>query len=149
MNADPKQKSTPLDVTTRASIAALHGLFLVVFLYFVVYTIPIFQQSFYGYLLLPGASFIIGFILNTVLQQYVCGKLNIVQISLNSLFAPALVAVFSFLLYFIPFLLTPLNDVLPNSLDLVIKSVLSKGFYMFWAGLYGQTIASGFVQACN
>ena len=72
-----------------------------------------------------------------------------VQISINSLFAPALVTVFSFLLYFIPFLLSPLNDVLPNSLDLVTKSVLSKGFYMFWAGLYGQTIASGFLQACN
>jgi hypothetical protein len=47
-----------------------------------------------------------------------------------------------------PFLESPITTVLPETLTPIYKKALSQGFYVFWAGLYGQLLASGFVQTC-
>jgi hypothetical protein len=97
---------------------------------------------------IPFVSFVIGLLLNALIQYLACSKLNGSQIALDSLFGPALTSLVLFLLWLIPALESPVLTVLPLTLGTIYKKAISGGFYIFWAGIYAQVIASGFVQVC-
>jgi hypothetical protein len=97
---------------------------------------------------IPWVSFVIGLLLNALIQYLACSKLNGSQIALDSLFGPALTGLVLFLLWLIPALESPVLTVLPLTLSTTYKKAISGGFYIFWAGIYAQVIASGFVQVC-
>ena len=100
------------------------------------------------FVILPIISYGLGFLLNLLSQYVACSKINFPQIALNSIFGPLFVFMALFLLYIIPSLENPIRTILPFSVEEPFRKGLSQSFYIFWAGLYGQAIATGFLQTC-
>ena len=146
----PKPKSRALDSTLRFVFSLTHGvllLFCMVILY-AIYPGGYFPPLWLLLVTIPFVSFVIGLLLNALIQYLACSKLNGSQIALDSLFGPALTSFVLFLLWLIPALESPVLTVLPLTLSTTYKKAISGGFYIFWAGIYAQVIASGFVQVC-
>jgi len=146
----PKPKSKALDSTLRFVFSLTHGV-LLLFCMVIVYAIygdGLFPPLWLLLMTIPSVSFIIGLLLNALIQYLACSKLNGSQIALDSLFGPALTTSVLFLLWLIPALESPVLTVLPITLSTTYKKAISGGFYIFWAGIYAQVIASGFVQVC-
>ena len=146
----PKPKSKALDSTLRFVFSLTHGvllLFCMVILY-AIYPGGYFPPLWLLLVTIPFVSFVIGLLLNALIQYLACSKLNGSQIALDSLFGPALTSFVLFLLWLIPALESPVLTVLPLTLSTIYKKAISGGFYIFWAGIYAQVIASGFVQVC-
>lgn len=146
----PKPKSKALDSTLRFVFSLTHGvllLFCMVIVY-AVYPGGYLPPLWLLLITVPWVSFVIGLLLNALIQYLACSKLNGSQIALDSLFGPALTSVVLFLLWLIPALESPVLTVLPLTLSSTYKKAISGGFYIFWAGIYAQVIASGFVQVC-
>lgn len=146
----PKPKSRALDSTLRFVFSLTHGvllLFCMVILY-AIYPGGYFPPLWLLLVTIPFVSFVIGLLLNALIQYLACSKLNGSQIALDSLFGPALTSFVLFLLWLIPALESPVLTVLPLTLGTTYKKAISGGFYIFWAGIYAQVIASGFVQVC-
>lgn len=143
-------KSSTLNNTLRLVFSLAHAV-LLVFCVILLYVIQgELQLPSIGFLLmvLPAVSFGVGILMNSLIQYLACSKLNGIQIALNSLFGPAFTAATLFLLWLIPSLENPVLTVLPETLTPLYKKAISEGFYVFWAGLYAQVIASGFLQVC-
>ena len=146
----PKPKSKALDSTLRFVFSLTHGvllLFCMVIVY-AVYPGGYLPPLWLLLITIPWVSFVIGLLLNALIQYLACSKLNGSQIALDSLFGPALTSFTLFLLWLIPSLESPVLTVLPITLNTTYKKAVSGGFYVFWAGIYAQVIASGFVQVC-
>ena len=146
----PKPKSRALDSTLRFVFSLTHGvllLFCMVIIY-AIYPGGMFPPLWVLLMTIPFVSFVIGLLLNALIQYLACSKLNGSQIALDSLFGPALTSFVLFLLWLIPALESPVLTVLPLTLSTIYKKAISGGFYIFWAGIYAQVIASGFVQVC-
>ena len=143
-------KSKTLSNTIRFTFGLAHAVllfFCILLIYFVrgEENVP---SIYFLILVLPAVSFSIGSFLNTLIQYLSCGKLNFVQIVLNSLLGPFLVSAVLLLLSALPFIENPVYDILPVSLSPLYQKAISQGFYIFWAGLYSQVIAAGFAQVC-
>ena len=146
----PKPKSKALDSTLRFVFSLTHGvllLFCMVIVY-AVYPGGYLPPLWLLLITVPWVSFVIGLLLNALIQYLACSKLNGSQIALDSLFGPALTSFTLFLIWLIPALESPVLTVLPIALSTTYKKAISGGFYVFWAGIYAQVIASGFVQVC-
>ena len=143
-------KSNTLNNTLRLVFSLAHAILLVfcVILLFVIQ--GDFEMPSLGFLLMviPAVSFGIGLLMNSLIQYLACSKLNGIQIALNSLFGPGFTAAVLCLLWLIPSLENPVLSILPETLTPLYKKAISEGFYVFWAGLYAQVIASGFLQVC-
>lgn len=98
--------------------------------------------------IIPVVSYLTGFGLTAFSQYLNCGTISPPQIALVSTFAPAFVIVFSGLVYLLPFLSSPVQEIMPASADADMKYVLGFSFYLLWAGIYGQNVASGMAQSC-
>lgn len=143
-------KSKALDSTLRLVFSLSHGI-LLVFSIILIYVV-------FGEAKMPGTwfllgslsilSFFVGFLLNTITQYLSCGKLNAEQLATTSAISSGITAAVVLLLSFLPVIESPVLTVLPETLTPIYKKALSQGFYIFWAGLYGQLVASGFVQTC-
>jgi hypothetical protein len=146
----PKPKSKALDSTLRFVFSLTHGVLLLFFMIIVYALQPegVFPSLWLLLATIPLVSFVIGLLLNALIQYLACSKLNGSQIALDSLFGPALTSFTLFLLWLIPALESPVLTVLPITLNTTYKKAVSGGFYVFWAGIYAQVIASGFVQVC-
>jgi hypothetical protein len=143
-------KSKTLSNTIRFTFGLAHAVllfFCILLIYFVKGETSV-PSIYFLLMILPAISFGIGTLLNTLIQYLGCGKLNFVQIVLNSLLGPFLVSATILLLWALPFLETPVYDILPVSLSPLYQKAISQGFYIFWAGLYTQVIAAGFAQVC-
>jgi hypothetical protein len=60
-----------------------------------------------------------------------------------------LFVVFFLLLSNIGFLQSPILSAVPQNLHFKYGYLLVLAFYMFWAGMFGEAIASGFAQGCG
>lgn len=149
MNAEPNaKKSTNLNSTLRVIFSLTHAVLLVFCIIFI-YVSQGELTSFWVVLgVLTSVSFTLGLFFNALTQYMGCSKINFPQVALNSLFSPGLVAFFLTLLRIIPDIESPVRAVLPVTLTPIYQKAISQGFYMFWAALYGQVFASGFVQVC-
>ena len=143
-------KSNTLNNTLRLVFSLAHAVLLVfcVIFLFVIQGETQLPSLAFLLMVLPGVSFAIGLLMNSLIQYLACSKLNGVQIALNSLFGPGFVAASLVLLWILPMLETPVVSILPETLTPLYKKAISEGFYIFWAGLYAQVIASGFLQVC-
>jgi len=97
---------------------------------------------------IPIISYASGFGLSAFSQYLYCGTVQPLQIASVATFAPAFVIFFSLLTYFLPFMRKPVEDIMPVSADSDMKYALGYSFYLLWAGIYGQNIASGMAQSC-
>lgn len=94
------------------------------------------------------ASYGVGLVLNAFTQLITCPSVNGPQIALASLFGPMYVWIALFLVWAISWLEYPVLTILPQTLTPLYKKAISRGFYIFWAGMYAQVIASGYTQVC-
>lgn len=98
-------------------------------------------------LFVPLIAYVLAVILNLLTQKTVCKKANASQAFTLS----AISAVLAFFVYlaaaYVPILGSPIRSLLPNS-DPTTQRKIIMGFYLFWAGVYGQIIAGGFMQSC-
>lgn len=143
--------ATVVDSTVRISFGLVHGLLLAMLFPLFYVFIPAYVKQNPGltlFVLLPLISYLWGFGLNSLSQYINCRKISLSQISLVSLLSPLFVVVFSGLAYGLPFLRSPVESILPISADDDMRYALGFSFYLMWAGIYGQNIASGMVQSC-
>lgn len=144
-------KSKALDSTLRLVFSLSHGILLVFCIIFIYVIFGETRMPSLWFLLgvLSVVSFAVGFLLNTITQYMSCGKLNAIQLGSTSAITAGITGAVVLTLYFLPFLESPVLSVLPETLTPIYKKALSQGFYILWAGLYGQLLASGFVQTCG
>jgi hypothetical protein len=102
----------------------------------------------------PVLSYIASIFLHAFLQYIYCGAVSVSAISLAASMSPMFIAIFSLLSYFVSFLRTPVTQLfaeLPQDSPEDAKfarELWGYVFYIFWAGLYGQTVASGMISSC-
>jgi hypothetical protein len=85
---------------------------------------------------------------NSTINFFLCKKVNISQISYGSIFV--VLSVILFLgLSSIGFLQSPILSAVPQYLHSNYGYIFVLSFYMFWAGMFGEAIASGFAQSCG
>jgi hypothetical protein len=140
-----------VDSTIRVAFSLVHGLLLAMMYPLMFIIMPNFVKPYpllSLLLVIPAVSFISGFGLSAFSQYLYCGSINPAQISLVSTFAPLFVIGFGVLAYFLPFLRGPVQDIMPVSADADMKYALGFSFYLLWAGIYGQNLASSMVQSC-
>lgn len=140
-----------VDSTIRVAFSLVHGLLLAMMYPLMFIIMPNYVKSYpllSLLLVIPALSFLSGFGLSSFSQYLYCGTVQPTQIALVSTFAPAFVIGFGLLAYFLPFLRGPVEDIMPVSADSDMKYALGFSFYLLWAGIYGQNIASGMVQSC-
>jgi hypothetical protein len=97
---------------------------------------------------IPLIAYVLAVLLNLLTQKTVCKKTNASQAFSLS----AISAVIAFIVYlaatYINFLGSPIRSLIPNS-DALTQRKFIQGFYLFWAGLYGQIVSGGFMQMCS
>ena len=140
-----------VDSTIRVAFSLVHGLLLAMMFPLLYIVFPNYIKAYpliSLLLILPALSYVSGFGLSAFSQYLYCGTVQPSQIALVATFAPVFVVGFSLLSYFLPFLRSPVEEIMPVSADSDMKYALGFSFYLLWAGIYGQNIASGMVQSC-
>uniref|UniRef100_A0A6C0HEK6 Uncharacterized protein n=1 Tax=viral metagenome TaxID=1070528 RepID=A0A6C0HEK6_9ZZZZ len=105
------------------------------------------DANFLKWLLLPTLGYAITIGLNSFLQSTVCGKVRFQQIAMGSLTVPIAI-LFFLILSLSSFIRSPIESAIPYSLRAKYAGLFAVGFYMFWAGMFGESISSGFAQSC-
>ena len=99
------------------------------------------------FVFLPLISITLGFFINSLIQYLSCKKVQ----WLTQFFRASLTPLPQFglwgLLYMIPSIRWPIEG-LVQDLPPETKKALSSGFYVFWIGLYTQSIMNGLSQLC-
>lgn len=144
-------KSKALNSTLRLVFSLAQGILLVFCTILIYVTFGEMNQpsTWFLLLLLTVLSFGVAIFLNMIIQYLACSKINIIQLLSASGIPAGITAAVVAVLAMFPFFESPVVGVLPEALTPLYKKAISQGFYMFWAGLYGQLMASGFVQVCR
>ena len=150
-------KTKTPDITVRAIFAVAQGALIAMTLPLVYAIFPTYVQStlwLFLFLIIPLLSFLTSLFLNWFLQYMYCGAVSLSSISLAASISPLLVTILSLLSYFISFLRTPVTQLMaelplesPEEAKFA-RELWGYVFYIFWGGLYGQTVASGMISAC-
>jgi hypothetical protein len=120
---------------------------IVLFLNWLSTTYSISSNSLYWFIL-PAIGYGIGMGLNSILQLTKCNRINIVQLATGSVFIPLAILIFLGLSTF-SFVRKPIEDALPLSYRASQGVVMATAFYIFWAGMFGEAVSSGFAQSCG
>ena len=99
------------------------------------------------WILLPTLGFLVAFGLNSILQYTTCSTVKLKQVAYGS----ATVLIFIILGLFmtlVSFVRTPIESIVPLPYKASYGGIYAIAFYMFWAGMFGEAIASGFAQSC-
>ena len=85
--------------------------------------------------------------LNAILQYTTCSTLKFGQISIASI--PILITIGIALgLTLIGFVRNPIESIFNQPTRALYGGAFAIAFYMFWAGMFGEAIASGMAQSC-
>jgi hypothetical protein len=96
---------------------------------------------------LPMVGFGIALGMNSILQYTTCQTVNILQLLKAS--SSVLVAVFIALIVTMAGVIrSPIEAAVPLAYKLKYAGMFAVAFYMFWAGMFGEALASGFAQVC-
>ena len=105
------------------------------------------NANFLKWLVLPTVGYGIAFGLNSFIQSVTCGSVNAKQIAMGSITVP--IAIYIFLLMTLSsFIRSPVEKALSPEYRAKYGVMFSIAFYMFWAGMFGESFASGFAQSC-
>lgn len=150
-------KTNTADTTVRAIFAISQGALIAMSLPLMFALFPSYVQSMlwlFLFIVIPILSFLTSMFLNWFLQYMYCGAVSLSAISLAASISPMLVTGFSLVSYFISFLRSPVTQLLtelpqesPEEAKFA-RELWGYVFYIFWGGLYGQTVASGMISAC-
>jgi hypothetical protein len=150
-------KTKTPDTTVRVIFSIVQGALIGMSLPMLYALFPTYVQSMlwaFLFVVIPVLSFLSSIFLNGFLQYIYCGAVSVSAISLAASMSPMFIAIFSLLSYFVSFLRTPVTQLfaeLPQDSPEDAKfarELWGYVFYIFWAGLYGQTVASGMISSC-
>jgi hypothetical protein len=106
------------------------------------------------FVIFPLLSFLLSLFLNWFLQYMYCGAVSVNGITMAAAMSPLTTEILVALAYFMPFLKNPVLQLLPELPQespeeaIFVRDIWGYAFYLFWAGVYGQTIGSGMISAC-
>lgn len=150
-------KTRTPDVTVRASFALFQGALLAMALP-LMYTIAPDSiraaPALFLLVVLPFFSFVTSSFINWFLQYLYCGAADVNKIFMAGAVSPLTTLVIVGLSYILPFLRKPVTDLIPelpqgSTEDAVFaRNIWGYSFYLFWGGVYGQTIGSGMIAVC-
>ena len=152
-----ENKPKSADLTVRAAFSLMQGA-LVAMAFPLLYLI--FPEFIRGLplvallIILPAFSFGTSCFTNWFLQYMYCGSVSATAIVSAGAISPGLIALFGGLVHWLGFFRKPVTDLFaelpPGSPDDAVfaREIWGYSFYLFWAGVYGQTLASGMMAAC-
>ena len=143
--------ASAVDSTVRIAFGLVHGFLLAMIFPLMYIFVPDYVKAMPMaslLLVVPFISYVSGLGLNALSQYIYCNKVNVPQVAMVSTFAPIFVVLFSSLVWLLPFLRSPVESILPLTADVDMRYAMGFAFYLLWAGIYGQNIAAGMLQAC-
>ena len=150
-------KTKTADVSVRVAFAMFQGALLAM-AYPLMYTIaPDTIRGFpilFLFCILPVLSFFSSSLINLFLQYMYCGSANLGAIFTGGAISPLITIIIMALSYFLPFLRKPVTQLLSELPEgapedqIFARDIWGWSFYLFWAGVYGQTLGSGMVSSC-
>jgi hypothetical protein len=152
-----ENKTKTADITVRASFALIHGAILAMsfpLFYFLMPEVVRGVPALFLFVVFPLLAFVLSLFLNWFLQYMYCGAVSVNGITMAAAMSPLTTEVLVVLAYFLPFLKNPILQLLPelpqeNPEEATFaRDIWGYAFYLFWAGVYGQTIGSGMIAAC-
>lgn len=152
-----KPKTSTADVTVRATFSIFQGAIVAMALplsFMIMPELVMNNTLIFLFVVLPIFSFLTSSFTNWFLQYMYCGGVDVSTIFSGAAVSPAMIVGLMGLCYWLPFLRNPVTQLFselpPNSLpDAVFaREIWGYAFYLFWAGVYGQTLASGMVSSC-
>ncbi len=155
MENKPTTKSA--DTTVRAAFALFQGAVVAMaypLLFMVLPELAVSNSSLFLFLVIPLFGFFTSSFVNWFLQYMFCKSINVGKIFSGAAITPGLLIGFSGLAYWLPFLRKPVDQLLPEltpdaTPDMrFAHDMWGYSFYLFWAGVYSQTLAAGMVAAC-
>jgi len=106
------------------------------------------NQNLLKWIVLPTVGYGIAVAINAFVQQVSCGFVRMEQIALGSLSVLGAI-----LLFLVLTLLSSIRYPVEQAVDGAYKAqwagIFAVAFYMFWAGMFGESFASGFAQSCG
>lgn len=150
-------KSSTADLTVRASFAIAQAVLIAMSLPLFYAVMPQSVRTMlplFLFAVIPLLSFLTSMFMNWFLQYMYCQSVSVGTISLGASMSPLLVILLSLFSYFLPFLRTPVSQLfteLPQGSPeeaTFARELWGYCFYLFWGGLYGQTMASGMASSC-
>ena len=108
------------------------------------YSIPVIILKWF---LLPTIGYGIALGFNSFVQSVSCGSVNIRQIAMGSLPVPIAILLGLFL-SLSSFIRNPVEKAIPLQVRMQYGEIFAIAFYMFWAGMFGESLSSGFAQSC-
>lgn len=152
-----ESKTKTADTTVRASFALIQGAFLAMsfpLFYFLMPDSLRAMPSLFLFIVFPFLSFLTSLLMNWFLQYMYCGSVSVNGITMAAAVSPVATLVLTGLSYMMPFLRNPIIQLLPELPQenpeeaKFVQDIWGYAFYLFWAGVYGQTIGSGMIAAC-
>ena len=152
-----ESKTKTADVTVRASFALIEGAILAMsfpLFYFLMPEVVRGVPALFLFVIFPLLSFLLSLFLNWFLQYMYCGAVSVNGITIAAAMSPLTTEILVALAYFMPFLKNPVLQLLPELPQespeeaIFVRDIWGYAFYLFWAGVYGQTIGSGMISAC-
>ena len=96
---------------------------------------------------MPVIGYLIACAVNALTQQVSCSSIDIKKVFMTSFYNPIFILVFLLISWFSVFR-SPIEGMLIFIPDNFIRTTVAYGYYMFWAGLFGEAIGSGIAQGC-
>jgi hypothetical protein len=152
-----ENKTKTADTTVRASFALIQGAILAMsfpLFYFIMPDVVRGMPSLFLFVVFPLLSFFTSLFMNWFLQYMYCGTVSVNGITMAAAVSPVTTLVLTGLSYWMPFLRNPITQLLPELPQenpeeaLFVQDIWGYAFYLFWAGVYGQTVGSGMIAAC-
>lgn len=145
--SSPSESDSSLGLTTGTSLGI--GLFLAattIFLGWIGMTYNLNQQllRWFG---LPILGYGVTFGFNAGVQLLTCKSMNFGQIASASAFTPGLVLLGLFLTLS-GFIRSSIEIAVPLASRIKYGPIIAIAFYMFWAGMFGGALGTGFSLAC-
>ncbi len=150
-------KTKTADITVRASFAIIQGALLAMsypLFYFLMPDTVRALPALFLFVILPVLSFAISLLMNWFLQFMYCGSVSLPGITMAAAMSPLATEILAGLAYLLPFIRGPITQLLPEVSQenpeeaLFARDLWGFAFYLFWAGVYGQTIGSGMISSC-
>jgi hypothetical protein len=150
-------KTKTADTTVRASFALFQGAVLAMSypLFYFMFPAAVAAAPFlFLFVVFPILAFFNSVFINWFLQYLYCGSVSVPGIFKAAVVSPIATVILGGLAYMLPFLRSPVTQLIPelpqdSTEDArFAREIWGYSFYLFWAGVYGQTIGSGMIAVC-
>lgn len=142
-------QTSSVDTTVRISFSILQGALMGIMYPLLMWLVPTlyYTNPLLMFLVIIPIAYITSLGINSLVQYLQCQKVNMGQVAAVSAITPGFVGVFGVLAYYLPIIRGPIESLVPLGTQ-ESKDLWGYLFYLFWAGMYGQAVASGLLSSC-